>query len=362
MDNPIENSVDFAMLGKYLARECSSQEQQAVEEWLQVEENAREFEILRSMWESTDAEPALVNVDAAWEKVEAHVQNGAEEKSAVGIDTEGTLSAQEGETARERRGNSGPSKSGNSFMRVMPYLAAGIALLVVSVLFFWPGSPQSPEMIDFKNTTAETYKHKLPDGSEVTLKYGSSLVYAQNFGQENRELELKGEAFFEVQRDPEKPFTISVEGTEVKVLGTSFNVNPTEGVEVKVATGKVKLSAPQSGNNKPESVVLEAGMAARYDQEQAQITDVREVSGNEFFWVKKRLDYRETPLGEVAKDLRKHYKVKIRFGMSSLKNCPLTTTFENESIDSIILVIKNTFDLTVTQDGNKYLLEGTGCD
>ncbi len=344
MDNPNKNSVDFAMLGKYLAHECSSQEQQAVEAWLQVEENAREFEILRSMWEGADADPALVDVNSAWERVGGYIQ-------------------QSGESGAHREdGTPNPALGRSSFMRMMPYLAAGIALLVVSIVFFWPGSTSSSEMIDFKNTTADTYKHKLPDGSEVTLRNGSSVLYAQNFGAENRELELKGEAFFEVVRNPEKPFTINVEGTEVKVLGTSFNVDPTEGVEVKVATGKVKLSAPKTGLKKPESVVLEAGMAARYDQEKAEITDVREVSGNDFFWAKRRLDYRDTPLEEVAKDLKKYYKVKIRFGLAALKDCSLTTTFENESIDSIMLVIKNTFDLTVTQDGNKYLLEGTGCE
>lgn len=322
------------MLGKYLAGECSSQEQQEVEVWLQVKENAQEFEVLKAMWEGADPEPVLVDVDSAWGKVENHIQ--VENQEAVKATT-------------------------RPFLRFLPYLAAGIAILVVSFMFFFPNSEAGPLITNFKNTESTAYKLQLPDGSDVTLKPGSSVQYAQDFGNDSRSLELKGEAFFDVKPDPTKPFTINVEGTEVKVLGTSFNVNPTEGVEVKVATGKVKLSAPKVGSKKPESVVLEAGMAAKYDKKVSEITEVRKVDDNEFFWVKKKLSYRETPLETVAKDLRKYYKVKIRFGLADLKECQLTTTFENESIDSIMLVIQNTFNLTVTQDGNKYLLEGIGC-
>ena len=245
---------------------------------------------------------------------------------------------------------------------MMPYLAAGIAILVVSVVLFWPGSPAAPQMIDFKNTTASAYKYDLPDGSEVTLKPRSQLLYADNFGKEgDRNLELKGEAFFDVQRNPEKPFVINVEGTEVKVLGTSFNVDPSDGVEVKVATGKVKLSAPRQGVAKPESVVLEAGEAARYDEEKTEITDVRKISENEFFWASRKLVYDLVPMRQVAKDLKKYYDVKLTFGNKILKDCKLKATFDDDPIDSIMKVIEISLKITVTKDGNKYLLEGAGC-
>jgi len=329
MENPNQNIVDYALLGKYLAGECSSSEQQQVEAWLQIEENLREFEVLQAMWETADPDPALVDVDQAWDRVGGHI---AETHQAPPANSKGVL-------------------------RLLPLVAAGLALLVLTYFIFRPGP--EPIFTEFANATKEAQPYTFPDGSVATLRPGSSVKFAENFAGAERGVELKGEAFFEVAKNPEKPFVIDVEGVEVKVLGTSFNVDPSDGVEVKVATGKVKLSGP--GEEEEEVVLLEAGMAARYDAKASEIVDVREVSDNEFFWAKKRLEYRDVPMKEVAKDLRRHYKVRLEFGLDLLKECRLTATFENQSIDSILLVIQESFNLTVTQNGKKYLLEGVGC-
>lgn len=333
MENPNQNSVDYNLLGKYLAGECSPSERQQVEAWLQSEENLREFEVLQAMWESADAEPALVDVDQAWKRVGSHV---AATQPPVAV-----------------------QGSGRSLFRILPLVAAGMAILVLTYFIFRPGA--EPVFTEYANATQEAQPYTFPDGSVATLRPGSSVKFVENFAGAERGVTLKGEAFFEVAKNPEKPFVIDVEGVEVKVLGTSFNIDPTDGVEVKVATGKVKLSAPVAEAQQASSVVLEAGMAARYDESTSEIVEVRKVTDNEFFWVKKRLEYRDVPMKEVAKDLRRHYKVRLDFGLDLLKDCRLTATFENQSIDSILLVIQESFNLTVTQDGQKYLLEGIGC-
>jgi transmembrane sensor len=139
-----------------------------------------------------------------------------------------------------------------------PYLlkiAAAVILFIVASGVIYLAVLRDKEII--RETTSQVEKIVLPDGSEVWLNQNSRITYSNSFG-EDRNLYLKGEAFFDVKPDPEKPFTITTEGAQVKVLGTSFNVRayPDEAhTEVFVATGKVSLSATST----TQSIVLTPG-------------------------------------------------------------------------------------------------------
>ena len=81
-----------------------------------------------------------------------------------------------------------------------------------------------PAALQTVSTLADTRTIKLPDGTEVTLNHFSSLTYPEKFKKKHREVDLKGEAYFEVTKNREHPFIVQTESVNVEVLGTHFNV------------------------------------------------------------------------------------------------------------------------------------------
>ena len=121
--------------------------------------------------------------------------------------------------------------------------AAAVVLLCLSV---WTAYLyMQPATIQTVSTLAETRTVRLPDGTSVTLNHYSSLSYPERFKSDNREVELSGEAYFEVSKDPKHPFIVQTETIDVQVLGTHFNVdaypdNPD--VKTTLLTGSVAVS------------------------------------------------------------------------------------------------------------------------
>lgn len=96
-----------------------------------------------------------------------------------------------------------------------------------------------------------TYQIVLPDGSKVWLNALSSLTFPTRFTGETRKVTLTGEGYFEVSRNTKQPFIVSTQGTEVVVLGTSFNINSYKGTnETTLVEGKVKIAS-----NKKETIL-----------------------------------------------------------------------------------------------------------
>lgn len=335
MENLNEHSVNYELLGKYLAGECTPVERSQVDSWLETPENQAEFDALAEIWSGSEVVPALVNVNAAWSNVKENIDNSAQPEKAM---------------PRRR----------------LPLWWAAAALLVVAIgfgLVFYPGETTvEPQWLTAVNRTSEQLELDLPDGSIVTLNTGSELRYAEAFAGNTRQVQMKGEAFFEVAKNPDKPFVVNAaNGAEVMVLGTQFNVREdSSGLEVFVTEGKVRLAAPIAPKGKSSRVVLTAGMQGRYEQASEKV-ETTDPNPNALFWKERKLVFERTPLRKVVKDLQKGFGVEVAFANEELKACRLTATFQDNSIESIFQVISETLDLQVTQDGTTFTLDGDGC-
>jgi transmembrane sensor len=130
----------------------------------------------------------------------------------------------------------------------------GIAASVLLVLSAgWLGLRQykTPEIIAMKTVLTEKGEIKeleLTDGTRVFLNGESKLEFPEKFADTAREVKLSGEAYFEVSKDPQRKFRIRTEDSEVKVLGTQFNLKayPGENQELRVSEGKVSFNAHHS--------------------------------------------------------------------------------------------------------------------
>ncbi len=178
-------------------------------------------------------------------------------------------------------------------------------------------------------------RYELPDNSVVWLNSGSSLRYPTTFRKESRNVELKGEAYFEVQADSEHPFYVDTpDGLSVYVYGTKFNVAAYEdenSIEVVLETGKVNVITPDE-----ETIVLAPGEQLLYEKENHQLA-MNEVDVYEkVAWKDGKLIFRNATLEDIFKRLERHFNVEIEFNNRYDKEYKYRATFRNETLPQIL--------------------------
>lgn len=197
-----------------------------------------------------------------------------------------------------------------------------------------------PVSIQTVSTLAETRTIPLPDGSTVTLNHYSSLSYPEKFKSGNREVELNGEAYFEVSKDKEHPFIVQTETVDVQVLGTHFNVdayrdNPD--VRTTLLTGSVAVS------NKSNSarIVLKPNEIAIYNKVGKKlIRQVLENAKDEISWRHGEFIFDNLPLQDIARELSNSFGTNIHIADTALQNYRITARFRNgEDLTTILSVL-----------------------
>lgn len=192
----------------------------------------------------------------------------------------------------------------------------------------------------------------LPDGSKVFLNRNSKIEYPDKFERQTRKVKLYGEAFFDIEPDPGKPFIVDAGTANITVLGTSFNVNTGNNrVEVYVTSGKVMLSS-NTGN---QSITLEKGDIGSIHDNYASKT--ANTDPNYLSWNTEILIFEGDSLGKVLHDLKRVHNINIEIQSEEISNLRFTSVFDNQSPDTIIRIICTTFNLEYIKEGNIYFLD-----
>jgi len=180
------------------------------------------------------------------------------------------------------------------------------------------------EELVFETPRGEKSLVKLPDGSQVWLNANSRLVY-HSFSSSHRQVELKGEAFFNVAHNEKAPFVVKTDKCDVEVLGTTFNVmayNEFGRQEITLLTGKINVHADKNEQ------VIKPGQALILKDDQIQVVEVNtsQASG----WVDNKFNFKDIPLSELMKRLENLYDVDITLVNNTGKELNFTGTFKNE--------------------------------
>ena len=212
------------LITRVLANEASVEEQQQLELWRK--EHARnELQYMEMLHIWNNALPREVDTDKAWKRFE---QKLGRQPKVIAL---------------------------NRVLRI------AAAVLLVSAIGLFVGKLMGGASYQTVQTAANQVKEiTLPDGSVAWLNQGSTLTYEKSFKGDIREIKLEGEAFFEVVKNPAKPFVITSNQSVTKVLGTSFNLNTRNGEDVllTVVTGKVLFTATKT----KEEVIVVANESA----------------------------------------------------------------------------------------------------
>lgn len=331
METPNQHITED-LLGKFLARETDAQESALVNDWLDKnEQNKKELADYQVIWDKTKElkQEQTVDVDLAWNKVKSKMQHPKEAKVIPMY----------------------PKKVWSPAR-----IAASITLIIATGLLVLLLTNKKTELLTIQ-TNRNTIQQTLPDGSVVFLNRNTKISYPSDFDGNTREISLSGEAFFDIQRDESKPFIIHANGTDVKVLGTSFNVKAYDkNVRVNVESGKVQFAS------KKQKTILEKGEEAAFEAENDTIIKQLTYNKNAIAYKTRTYIFEDTSLENVINILSEGYQADIKIRNSALKTCRLTTTFENESLPNALNVIAETLNIKISKEGQKYLLDGQGCN
>ncbi len=324
---------------RYLAGETSTEEEKQLQVWkAQHVENEKHFHELKK----------------AFELSTAHVTQRSKEEIVVDVDQEWKKFVNTIEKKETPIRTLNPENPSRPWLRI----AAVLLLLIVSGFVINYFVFRNAD-IQFQ-TADNVLSVSLPDGSKVTLNKHSELSYGSTFGETNRTVSLKGEAFFEVEKDPLKPFVIHINNAEVEVLGTSFNVQGytvRKEIEVTVQTGLVKFSIPEAN----KEVRLEAGQKGIYSKATNDLKSGANQDINFLAWNTLKLVFVENDLQSVIETLNKTYQTNIKLPATISASCVVTVTFDHQSLESVMNVLKNTLNLEYRIKGNQIEIISAGC-
>jgi len=211
-------------------------------------------------------------------------------------------------------------------------------------------------MIEKTNPRGVRSRVTLPDSSVVYLGAGSSISFPERFAAKERTLTLTGEAFFEISKNPERPFVIYTGKIRTTVLGTSFKITAFKGdmLSVEVATGKVRVSRMESRKEATELAVLVPGEGIRWDGQDEKIiaisADIPAVKG----WAAGEISFRNRSLAQIAAELENWYDVEISLAKSASANKRLSLSVDGTlPLSDALDIICNTAHLDYHFNGRK---------
>ena len=240
----------------------------------------------------------------------------------------------------------------NQLMRYAAFLT--IPLLLSSLILgylYWGATDTEEKYAEVMAATGSVIRYELPDHSVVWLNSGSTLRYPTVFKKDNRNVELKGEAYFEVESDKEHPFIVKTKQLTVEATGTAFNVNayaPDHVAAVTLVKGKVAVTLDQK-----KTISLSPGEKIDYNLA-TSLYNVNKTNTYKWCsWKDGILIFRDDPLEYVFKRLGQTYNVEFILKDAELGKYSYKATFEGESLNEILHLLEMSAPIRCKEVSNR---------
>lgn len=244
-------------------------------------------------------------------------------------------------------------------------IAAAAAVLLAVGIGYYRLSRKAP-LQQVVATAKERKTITLPDGSLVSLEPGSSLQYPQQFDQEKREVNLSGEAFFEVAHNEKQPFVIHSPLINTTVLATSFNIEARGDREARVVvvTGRVQVAKGEPDSNE-QAMIVTANNSAVYNKDTDHLV-MKDATDDARFYAQKRSGrfiYKGVPLEKVVNDLERYYDITIETD-KKIRSCAFNGDFDaGDDLEKALTLIAVSLNANIHKDSttNSYRITGGSC-
>ncbi|MBP7730136.1 MAG: FecR family protein [Bacteroidales bacterium] len=342
------------LIEKYLSNNCSDEELNLVLDWFNKSAHLAESKkLLYSVWE--DIQKQEPNADEDFDSILGkihHEINIIQSKKIV-------------------------EKSGYDLIRynrrkyIINVIRNIAAILLLPVLGVWiyfnvkyysSMSEQATANLAYNEVFSSVdaiTKITLPDGSNVWLNHNSSLRFPATFQGKSRDVELKGEGYFEVAHNSDVPFVVNAGELKIAALGTKFNVMAYPGenhIETSLIEGIVEIKKPGEGKRDITISKLKPNDLAIYNRENSEIATKTVTDERYFSWKDGKLIFTAEPMEEVVRKLGRWFNVDIIIKDYELNDLLLTATFVNETLPQVmeLLSIVLPVNYTITEREKNY--------
>lgn len=337
--------IEWDLLHKYLADDCTDAERQRFEAWLADAPIHRQiFHEIREL--TVDADRTV----------------DAERQEALLVDLKRQVAGApplrlvpRAEPTQRRRVR--------HVLRIAAVLVGTLGASVLGYRFLRQplGSLATTQLSPHTFTTprAGRLSLRLPDGTLAELAPATMLRLPAGYGARQRAVELVGEAAFTVTHDASRPFVVHTNRLITRDLGTRFVVReyPDDSVaDVVVAEGVVAVTHGRSAApHLSDNVLLKQGDQVRMTNDGRLVVTHGVPLDSYFGWTQGRLVFRDASLGEAAVQLERWYDIDIRFASAKLAALRLTASFEHtETAVDVLRVIADALNLQVVRDDRNY--------
>ncbi|ANE52125.1 FecR family protein [Flavisolibacter tropicus] len=259
----------------------------------------------------------------------------------------------------QRLQNTLPAKKGHLYWLTPLRVAAAVLIAVLSaaLFYYWPSAPVA--YITITNPSGRIKQVQLPDGSTVWLNAATTLKYASAFSK-HRQLQLDGEAFFDVTHNAEHPFSVEAGEVQVTVLGTRFNISgytSSNRTTVSLLKGKVRVSAEEK-----ELAVLSPATQLEWDRQLRKAITKSIDTTAAVAWKAGRLQFQGQTLGEIMQALERWYGVPAHFTNSNLSQCRYYMSFDSAMpLKKVLDLMTEITDMHFALDKQTIIISGKGC-
>lgn len=315
------NNTPYDILAKELSGCASTNEKAQIQEWLNSSPHAKdEYEVFAEIWQDRffgEEDQMLINQEEVGNRIwEAAF-----------------------EPATEKRTNWIRLNIANILKVAAVFIVIASVILVKEIDFFKATETNevASRVIEKETLPGQKSTITLPDGSIVWLNSGSKISYSSNFGQENRDVHLTGQAFFDVFKNPKMPFVVDCRNVKVEAVGTSFDVDALalHEIQISLVTGKVKLRTGRGKNGEKNEMTLLPGQFSIVKGNSISDPDTFNVE-EVLAWKNGKLIFHDLTLEEIIPTLELWYGVKIQNKTKLKKRKHFFGTFEKESLERVL--------------------------
>lgn len=304
------------LLSKHFLNEANPLEEIEVKKY--KASNPDEYHALRKLWTTTNIHLSEFDSNTAWDSV---IKKTSKPKTI-------------------------------SLYRKLYRVAAVAAVLVLGALFAIQNLGDEVAGKEITKLIGDGTKDgiTLEDGSVIYLNKGATLSYPTSFDVAERLVTLTGEAYFDIERDENRPFKIKTPHSEVEVLGTSFNIDATELVtEVAVTSGKVKVSSLTTN----EQAILVKSQAAKVSAK--KLETYSNENKNFVAWRTGKFSFVDQQVSHIIDELNTYYENRIILKNTN-SDCPLSATFDKTTLSEIVEILTLTCNLNLKTTNETYEL------
>lgn len=324
------NILDERLMAKFLMGKCTEDELREVNAWMnESDENARELFRLEEIYhlgkyDGTQDEKKI-------EKAEKRLIKRLEQEKA--------------KQYKVRR-----------MYGWMRYAAISISFFILGGLGYVVYQTNNPAETLLAVTTKNEIKElKLPDGTKVWLNKHTTLKYPREFSEKGRQVYLEGEGYFEVQKNPEKPFTVQSEAMQVRVLGTVFNLK-SDKVKMSAVATLLRGEIEVKGNHEEGMIVLSPGQKAELNGVSKRLI-VKQVDTGFENWHNNQFVFEKADIYTIARTLENSYGVKIILAPDiDVKNTYSGTLKKKDDIEAVLGLIRNVIPIEYKVVGSSVFL------